>query len=123
MNASNLRATDTLANERTYLAYVRTALSFVAFGFVIARFSLYVREISLIAHVPVQSRPSSTIFGVAMSVVGIAIGIYGGYRYVSMNAALYRNELRPLSPIAAITGAAMVAVIGIIVAIDLYAFR
>ena len=38
------RATDTLANERTYLAYVRTALAFIAFGFVIARFSLFARE-------------------------------------------------------------------------------
>ena len=38
------RANDTLANERTYLAYVRTALAFIAFGFVIARFSLFARE-------------------------------------------------------------------------------
>jgi len=34
--AAGVRATDALANERTYLAYVRTALAFIAFGFVIA---------------------------------------------------------------------------------------
>ncbi|MEO6913559.1 MAG: DUF202 domain-containing protein [Candidatus Baltobacteraceae bacterium] len=30
---NDVRAADALANERTYLAYVRTALAFIAFGF------------------------------------------------------------------------------------------
>lgn len=42
---------DYLANERTYLAYIRTAFSFIAFGFVIARFVLFTHEISRIAHI------------------------------------------------------------------------
>jgi uncharacterized membrane protein YidH (DUF202 family) len=49
-NQSALRATDALANERTYLAYVRTALAFIGFGFVIARFSLFTREFAAFAH-------------------------------------------------------------------------
>src|SRR5450755_4081447 len=36
----NLRVTDHLANERTFLAYVRTSLSLLAFGFVIANFAV-----------------------------------------------------------------------------------
>ena len=47
-----VRATDTLANERTFLAYVRTALAFIAFGFVIARFSLFAREFAMLVHRP-----------------------------------------------------------------------
>ncbi|MBV9232636.1 MAG: DUF202 domain-containing protein, partial [Candidatus Eremiobacteraeota bacterium] len=45
-----MHATDTLANERTYLAYIRTALAFIAFGFVIARFSLFAREFASLMH-------------------------------------------------------------------------
>jgi putative membrane protein len=35
---------DHAANERTYLAYLRTGLALMGFGFVIERFDLFVRE-------------------------------------------------------------------------------
>ncbi len=123
MNAPGLRAADVLANERTFLAYVRTALSFIAFGFVIARFSLYVREISALTHVIVPNRQASTTFGTAMAIAGILIGIYGSYRYVCANAALNRNEIKPLSPTAAIIGGIVITAIGLIVAANLFAFH
>ena len=84
-----IRATDTLANERTFLAYVRTALAFVAFGYVIARFSLFTREISIIAHMTVPGG-ASTIFGVGVATMGIAVGLYGSYRYVATDRGLHR---------------------------------
>jgi putative membrane protein len=122
MNA-NLHPTDVLANERTFLAYIRTALSFIAFGFVIARFSLFVRELSAVAHATIPTRYESTEFGTVMAASGIVIGLYGAYRYVVTNTALTRGQTRALSPAAAIVGSAVVAIIGVIVAIDLFAFR
>jgi putative membrane protein len=122
MNVPTARATDTLANERTYLAYVRTALSFVAFGFVIARFSLFLRELSHIANIPIPNRQASTIFGSTMAIAGIVVGIYGTYRYVVTNSALQRNENAPLAPAAAVAGGILIAAIGLVVAIDLLAF-
>jgi putative membrane protein len=118
-----VRPTDVLANERTFLAYIRTALSFIAFGFVIARFSLFAREMSIVAHVAVPGHYASTEFGTAMAAAGIVIGIYGAYRYITTNAALIQGETRALAPAAAIAGSAVAAIIGIIVAIDLFAFR
>ncbi|HEY5258075.1 MAG TPA: DUF202 domain-containing protein [Candidatus Baltobacteraceae bacterium] len=123
MKQSDLRPTDVLANERTFLAYLRTALSFIAFGFVIARFSLFVRELSLAAHAAIPSRVSSTEFGIVMATAGIVIGLYGAYRYVAVNAALSRAQTRALAPAAAIVGSVVVAAIGIVVAFDLFAFR
>jgi len=38
---------DHLANERTLLAWVRTGVGIMAFGFVVVKFSLFVRELSL----------------------------------------------------------------------------
>jgi putative membrane protein len=37
------RYSDHAANERTFLAWVRTAISIMAFGFVVARFDLFLR--------------------------------------------------------------------------------
>ena len=115
--------TDALANERTFLAYLRTALSFVAFGFVIARFSLFQREISVVTHVAVPNRHVSTTFGMAMALMGIVVGLYGGYRYAATDAALRRNRTEAMPPSAAIAGSLAVAAIGLIVAINLFSFR
>ncbi|MGH7708095.1 MAG: YidH family protein [Vulcanimicrobiaceae bacterium] len=67
MANDNRRISDMLANERTFLAYLRTALSFIAFGFVIARFSLFSREISVVAHITLPNAHAATGFGTAMA--------------------------------------------------------
>ena len=38
------KVSDHLANERTFLAWIRTGLATIAFGFVIERFGLALRE-------------------------------------------------------------------------------
>ena len=121
MAQSPLRATDTLANERTYLAYVRTGLAFVAFGFVIARFTLFSREIAVVAmHVKVPSTGISMVFGVTMVVIGILCGIFGAWRYATTEEGLKKNEVVALSPIVAYGGAIVIALIGVLVALNLF---
>lgn len=39
---------DHLANERTFLAWIRTSVGIMAFGFVVVKFSLFVKQISLV---------------------------------------------------------------------------
>src|SRR5580698_5178141 len=40
--------TEHLANERTFLAWVRTSIGIMAFGFVVVKFSLFVKEIAIV---------------------------------------------------------------------------
>ncbi len=117
------RPSDALANERTFLAYLRTALAFIAFGFVIARFALFARELTLVAHIAFPRAHASTAFGMATALAGVAIGLYGAYRYVATDAALRRGETVPMPPWAALLGSAVIGGIGILVALDLAAFR
>jgi putative membrane protein len=114
---------DHLANERTFLAYIRTALAFIAFGFVIARFSLFAREISVVANIHVPQGEGSSEFGVAMVVFGALIGAYGAYRYVNVRTAIMSNRDAPMPPWAAIVASAVVTIIGVVVAAALFQIK
>ena len=117
------RATDVLANERTFLAYLRTALSFIAFGFVIARFALFTREIAGLSHATIQSPGFSNAFGIAVAVFGTTIALFGGYRYVDADRAIRANRSArlPLLPALIITG--IVVIIGFAVSAVLVLVR
>ncbi len=43
----NPHTSDHLANERTFLAWIRTSIAVVSLGFVIARFSFWLDELAL----------------------------------------------------------------------------
>ena len=116
---SHVRATDVLANERTFLAYIRTALSFIAFGFVVARFGLFVEEMSEVTHVAQSGPHYSTLFGITMAVVGILIAILGVWRYVVSDNFLRKDIVVSLSRAAAYAVTIALAVIGFVVAIFL----
>jgi uncharacterized membrane protein YidH (DUF202 family) len=120
---SEARATDTLANERTFLAYARTALAFIAFGFVIARFSLFEREVALVAHVRQNSPPISTVFGTVMALAGVGCAIYGAVRYIETARAIRSGTDASMPDGAAGLIAGVIAIIGIVVTWVLFAFR
>lgn len=108
-----------LANERTFLSYLRTALAFIAFGFVIARFSLFAREMTLLAHVSVSTSTNSVAFGTGMALVGIVVAFVGAWRYAATDRALRSNRVIALSPRVSYLGASIVGAIGIVVAYEL----
>ena len=65
-----------MAAERTFLAWIRTSLALMAFGFVIARFGLFLREIEA-AHEGASAVPSalSLPIGVAFVLIGVLTNI------------------------------------------------
>jgi putative membrane protein len=117
------RPTDVLANERTFLAYLRTALSFVAFGFVIARFALFNEELAVVLHRGARGQGISAALGTGVALFGALIAAYGGYRYVATDRALASESAAGLSPAIAAVGAVVVTLVGIAVGIGLVAVR
>ncbi|MEO7315148.1 MAG: DUF202 domain-containing protein [Ginsengibacter sp.] len=71
---------DFLANERTFLAWIRTSIGIMAFGFVVEKFSLFVKQISLIigSEKIIQSKGNSALIGIALVAAG-AISIVLSY--------------------------------------------
>ena len=75
--------TDHLANERTFLAWIRTSIGIMAFGFVVVKFSLFVRQISMLLgkETLVQQRGYSAIMGIVLVLVGTITSILAYIRY------------------------------------------
>lgn len=69
-------AREHLANERTLLAWIRTSIGIMAFGFVVVKFSLFIKQISLLlgntAKLPPQHGYSSMI-GILLVAVGAVV--------------------------------------------------
>lgn len=72
------------AAERTLLAWVRTGLALMGFGFVVARFGLFLRELAAARGNAVPtSRGESLWFGVGLVVLGVFVLIGSTYRFRS----------------------------------------
>lgn len=74
---------DHLANERTFLAWMRTSVGIMAFGFVVVKFSLFVKQISLIVGKGdiIQNRGYSAIVGIVLVAVGTVTSVLSYIRY------------------------------------------
>jgi putative membrane protein len=67
------------AAERTFLAWIRTGLALMGFGFVVARFGLFLRELSMRNSQPSQFSTQTTgpslWLGTALVIVGVIFNI------------------------------------------------
>jgi putative membrane protein len=75
------RYSDHAANERTFLAWVRTAIAVMAFGFVIERFDLFLRYAAPPAaqqEIAPHGGAFANAAGLAFIVLGIAIIVIAG---------------------------------------------
>jgi putative membrane protein len=62
------------AAERTLLAWVRTGLAMMGFGFVVARFGLFLREIAAVQNMPAHKHSGVSLWaGMTMVILGVAV--------------------------------------------------
>jgi putative membrane protein len=87
-------AREHLANERTLLAWIRTSIGIMAFGFVVVKFSLFVKQISLLLGknetIPIQHGYSAMI-GILLVVVGAIVLLLSYIKYKQTEKQL-KNE-------------------------------
>jgi putative membrane protein len=76
-------AGDHLANERTFLAWTRTSIGIMAFGFVVVKFSLFLKQISIILGKGIvdQSKGYSSVAGIVLVIVGAITAALSYIRY------------------------------------------
>ena len=74
-----------LAAERTLLAWIRTGLAMMGFGFVVARFGLFLREIQAVREgTPLESFRGSLWFGTALVLMGVLVNLSAVYHHVRL---------------------------------------
>jgi putative membrane protein len=104
------------ANERTFLAWLRTSIALIGFGFAIARFGLFLRELQSSVtgkDSPTHSFISSQTIGVGLVVIGIILVALSAWRYNQVLWQIERGDYRPSRLIIWITSA-IVMIIGTI---------
>ena len=90
---------DHLAEERTFLAWIRTCLALMAFGFVVARFGLFLAEIQVARDgSAAPSNRSSLWFGTAFIAVGVAMNLLSIRRHLRLVGELNRGQFTDRRP-------------------------
>ena len=111
-----------MAAERTFLSWLRLGLAFMGFGFVIARFGLFLREIAATTGT-VAVRPDSGFSlpgGIILIVSGIVITLLAGFRHQRYIRALDRGQFREAYGMIFSMGVTIfLAIVGLVVAIYL----
>ena len=110
-----------LAAERTFLAWIRTGIALMGFGFVLARFGIFLKEIQVAQLVPsAQDYSLSPWFGTALIIVGVAVNLLAARQHIRLARQLDRGEPVPSRPSTlAVSIAVFLAVIGLAMGIYL----
>jgi putative membrane protein len=92
---------DHAANERTFLAWIRTGIAVLGFGFVIEKFNVFLLAIvststraDLMSHLERLAGPLGRDEGLALMIVGVLIMLIGGLRYIRTDRLIDDLELR-----------------------------
>ena len=113
------KVTDHLANQRTFLAWVRTGLATITFGFVVERFGLLLRELGFkIGLTEVLPIHYSSFFGVSLTILGVVMMIVALAEFLQIRRSIDSERFHPPAAFSIIL-TILAALIGILLAIYL----
>lgn len=95
MPANPNRARDHLANERTFLAWVRTGIATIIFGFAIGRFSIALREFFRLEGRSSYTSGVTAWFGVISIAGGVLLILVGLSRYKKTRTQIDNDNFDP----------------------------
>jgi putative membrane protein len=72
---------DVLAAERTLLAWIRTGIALMGFGFVVARFGLFLRELARVGGHAVNQRVDGAALGMLVVGAGVVVNVWASLRH------------------------------------------
>jgi putative membrane protein len=118
-------ARDYLAAERTFLAWIRTGIALMGFGFVVARFGLFLRQLRILQNAAVTPRSDVSLwFGTALIAIGVVLNLLSAWHHFRLVRKLDEGEAPRGSSLAQSTAIALVlAFVGLAMTIYLVSAR
>ncbi len=114
------KVTDHLANQRTFLAWIRTGLATITFGFVVERFGLLLRELGIkIGLTEVLPIHYSSFFGVSLTILGVIMMIVALVEFLQIRRSIDSESFHPPAAFSIIL-TILAALIGALLALYLF---
>ncbi len=111
-----------LAAERTFLAWIRTGLSLMGFGFVVARFGIFLKEVQLTTHETITKPTGFSVgFGTTLVLIGVWMNVVAAFQHVRTVRKIRNGELLNRPSKVAIAIAVILAATGVAMAVYLVA--
>lgn len=114
------------AAERTLLAWIRTGVALMGFGFVVARFGLFLREIAALGHVDVTVTSTSYSLWIGMALIGLGVAVSCLASWEYFRFILHSRSGRVYTPrtiLIAVLLSVILAVLGVAMAAYLWELR
>ncbi len=105
---ADTHTSDHLANERTYLAWLRTGIGVIVFGFAIGRFALALQQIGALGGGEVKTTGMSLEMGIAAMVLGVLLIFVGMLRYHTNRRRIDAGDFRPATALATVVGVVVI---------------
>jgi uncharacterized membrane protein YidH (DUF202 family) len=94
-----------MANERTFLAWIRTSIGIMAFGFVVEKFGLFIRQLSYFLGKSPDLKPAfgqtqpppgySSLLGILLIGLGALMGALAFIRYKKIERQIDKDSYQP----------------------------
>jgi putative membrane protein len=88
-----------LANERTFLSWLRTSIALIGLGFIVARFGLFLREFALVVKnannslaVGLLGHYQSSLIGITIVILGIALILLALRNYLNTRSCIEKGS-------------------------------
>lgn len=106
-----------LANERTFLAWVRTAIAIIGLGFVMAKFSVWLRQFlgTVAPRANLPPAGASLPAGIALIALGAVTTLLAYWRYLRVARAIEAGEYRVERGLLVMVTLALVVVSGAVI--------
>ena len=94
---SDTKLREHLANERTFLAWIRTSIALMGLGFVIVKFALFLKELSVIMeglNISI-SEGFSAIIGTAMVALGAVLTFFAFLQFKKVESQIDSQNYKP----------------------------
>ncbi|MEJ5089437.1 YidH family protein [Sphingobacterium faecium] len=100
-NQPQKKTSDHLANERTFLAWIRTSIGIMGFGFVVVKFSLFVKQVSLILHNQQHTiqKGYSAAIGVTLVALGAMTALFAYLNYKKVEKEIDKDTYGSSNPL------------------------